>query len=478
MKYLHTIQPLLCKSGLLIAWAVFCLQATGCKKLIEVDLPIDKNTSEIVFATVPTAVSAMTGIYARMATEEAVLITLRPSAMADEFKIPAGIGGIFYRNAITIQENWNSWTPYYRDHIYGVNSVIDGVRKSKTLPARAKAILEGEARFTRAFLYFHLVNNYGAVPLAINIDFVANSNLPRADVDKVYDQIEEDLLFAQQHLDNRYLAKDLFTSADNRLRPNKGAATALLARVYLYRKKWAMAETEAGKLIDDLQYELVTNLDDVFLKESREAIWLMQNDQLHNSGVNTMLGWYLLPSPGRDPSYYVADDLDQSFETGDQRKLHWTKSHAPGKKYFYKYKLGEGTRENKEDYIVFRLAEQFLIRAEARAEQNKLTGIGSASEDLNRIRFRAGLGNTTATTKETLLDAILNERRIELAAELGHRWYDLKRTGKLDARMIIVAPWKQSAWQPHTALQPIPAFEFRYNPSLRGHQNPGYPEVE
>ncbi len=89
---------------------------------------------------------------------------------------------------------WNTWIPFYRNHIYGLNSILDGVRKSSTLPGRAKSILEGEARFTRAFLYFYLVNNYGDVPLALNIDFNANANLPRAATDKVYDQIVEDLL--------------------------------------------------------------------------------------------------------------------------------------------------------------------------------------------------------------------------------------------------------------------------------------------
>lgn len=477
MKKLQLIQPSFNKSVQLVLYTVLCLLATGCKKLIEVDLPIDKNTSETVFATVPTAVSAMTGVYATMVTD-ATFISIRPAAMADEFKPRDGDGDFIFRNNITIDNNYDTWTSFFRNSIYGVNSIIEGVRKSTSLPVKPRAILEGEARFARAFFYFYLVNNYGAVPLVLNTDFNANSNIPRADINKVYDQIEDDLLFAQQNLDNRYLSRDLRTIATNRLRPNKGAATALLARVYLYRKKWAMAETEAGKLISDPQYKLSEKLEEVFLKESPEAIWQIQNDQLENRGPNTMLGYFLLPSPGLDPTFFISDDLWQNYEPGDERKLYWTKSQTSTQQYFYKYKQAEGSREYKEDYIVLRLAEQYLIRAEARMEQNKLTGTGSAAEDLNAIRARAGLGNTTATTKEEMLDAILQERRIELASELGHRWYDLKRTGRLDARMQIVAHWKGTVWRPHTALQPIPAYEFRYNPALRGHQNPGYPEVE
>ncbi len=282
---------------------------------------------------------------------------------------------------------------------------------------------------------------------------------------------------AQQNLDSRYLAKDLNTSATNRLRPNKGAATALLARVYLYRQQWEKAAAAATELIEhDAHYELLADLDAIFLKDSREAIWQIQNDQLHEEGVNTQEGWHLLPSPGNDPRFYVADDLDQSYETGDQRRVHWTKQYTPTERYFYKYKQERYTRESKEYSVVLRLAEQFLIRAEARAEQGKLTGPNSAAEDLNRIRLRAGLGPTNAASKEAMLDAILQERRIELAAEYGHRWYDLKRTGRIDARMNIVAPLKRGVWLPYKALQPIPSIEFLYNPALRGHQNPGYAE--
>lgn len=288
MKYTHHYTRL--GWQLFLLPAVCCLSAAGCKKLIEVDLPIDRNASETVFATTPTAVSAMTGIYANMVGDIAS-ISLTPAQLADEVKVKMPGGYLYYRNDIRTDDSWNTWIPFYRNHIYAVNSVIDGVRRSGGLPGRAKAILEGEARFTRAFLYFYLVNNYGDVPLALNIDFNANANLPRAATDKVYDQIIEDLLWAQQNLDSRYLAKDLNTSATNRLRPNKGAATALLARVYLYTQQWEKAAAAATELIEhDANYELLADLDAVFLKDSREAIWQIQNDQLHEEGVNTQEG--------------------------------------------------------------------------------------------------------------------------------------------------------------------------------------------
>ena len=118
---------------------------------------------------------------------------------------------------------------------------------------------------------------------------------------------------------------------------------------------------------------------------------------------------------------------------------------------------------------MFRLAEQYLIRAEARAQQNNISG---AQADLNAIRTRAGLANVTATTQTGLVTAIYHERQIELFTEFGHRWFDLKRTGQLDAVMGIAAPQKGGTWASYKALIPIPASEISINPHLT--QNPGY----
>jgi hypothetical protein len=124
--------------------------------------------------------------------------------------------------------------------------------------------------------------------------------------------------------------------------------------------------------------------------------------------------------------------------------------------------------------MVLRLGEQYLIRAEARAQQGKVTGAGSAEEDLDAIRTRAGLSPTTASTQAQMLDAILQERRVELFAEWGHRWLDLKRTNTIDQVMSVVAPSKGGVWESYKALYPIPFNELLLNPKLKP-QNPGYP---
>ncbi|MNL53547.1 SusD family protein [compost metagenome] len=112
------------------------------------------------------------------------------------------------------------------------------------------------------------------------------------------------------------------------------------------------------------------------------------------------------------------------------------------------------------------MAEQYLIRAEARAEQGDLIG---AKEDLDKIRTTAGLTGTTALSKQDILDAILKERRVEFFTEQGHRFFDLKRANALDAALAPV----KAGWNPTDQLLPLPESELTLNPNLNP-QNPGY----
>ncbi len=115
--------------------------------------------------------------------------------------------------------------------------------------------------------------------------------------------------------------------------------------------------------------------------------------------------------------------------------------------------------------MMLRLTEQFLIRAECYAHLND---INRSKADIDLIRSRASLPNTSASTQTDLLLAIEQERRIEFFAEWGHRWFDLNRTGRSDQ---ILPPIK-SGWQTTDKLYPIPLTEIRLNPSLT--QNAGY----
>jgi hypothetical protein len=116
--------------------------------------------------------------------------------------------------------------------------------------------------------------------------------------------------------------------------------------------------------------------------------------------------------------------------------------------------------------MVLRLAEQYLIRAEARAEQNELTG---AASDLNIIRMRAGLNPTTATSQADILTAIQHERRVELFTEWGHRWFDLRRWG---TAVPLLSSEKPNSVTEDDLLYPVPQSEISVNSNLT--QNPGY----
>ena len=116
--------------------------------------------------------------------------------------------------------------------------------------------------------------------------------------------------------------------------------------------------------------------------------------------------------------------------------------------------------------MVLRLAEQYLIRAEARAQQSNIEG---AESDLDLIRSRAGLMNVTADTKDSLLSEIQHERQVELFCEWGQRWCDLKRSRLAD---VILGERKKPNWQSSDSLYPLPANEILRNPVLM--QNPGY----
>jgi len=134
--------------------------------------------------------------------------------------------------------------------------------------------------------------------------------------------------------------------------------------------------------------------------------------------------------------------------------------------FAHKYKAIFSVTESLEYSILFRLAEQYLIRAEARAQLGNSIG---SQNDLNLIRSRAGLPDISVNTREELLIAILHERFVEFFTEQGHRWFDLKR---MDKAKEVLSPLKNN-WKDTDILLPLPEMELELNPSLKP-QNSGY----
>lgn len=453
------------------------LLLSACTKFLEPDPPqsmIDKRT---VFENDATATAAILGIYSEFGNgisfasgHRGSIITL--SGLSADELIHASRSDV---NMLEFQENSlhstnsdisNLWSTMYTT-IYQANAILESLTGNTSLTDSIRRQLTGEALFVRAFSYFYLTNLFGDVPLAVTTDYNVNMLLPRTSREKVYEQIIADLTEAQGLLLESYIAR-----SGERIRPNKFAAMAMVARVYLYMGKWTEAAAMATQVIEHTSlYELRTDLDEVFLRNNKEAIW-----QIMPVGDGTGLpNEVSVFDPGSVLLYYniLNSSLFQAHEPNDNRITSWVDTlfvDSDTALYPVKYKQYVFDAAKAEYSMVIRLAELYLIRAEARAMQNILTGANSAAEDLNKIRHRAGLLNTTATTREDMLNAIMQEKKIELFTEWGHRWLDLKRWKKA---IQVMAPLKGSNWQATDTLYPLPFSEISSNPNLKP-QNSGY----
>jgi hypothetical protein len=445
---------------------VIILIISSCRKLITIAPSPNLVETSSIFENDKTAISAVMGIYVQMRASTTHFtnngMSIYGGLLADEIYNTASSSSYdpFYTNTLlptTSAINGSFYSLAYKN-IYTINSILEGLANSVSITDSVKKQLTGEMKTARGFYYFYLTNLFGEVPLVLNTDYRENALLPRTATNIVYDQIRNDLL------DAITLLKPGYPSA-GKARPNKWTATALLARVYLFEKNWAAAESAASQVING-GYSLVSNLNNVFLINSAETIWELASG---NDAANTAQGSAYIPSSATvKPSFAIGPNLLAAFETGDTRKTSWLKSNTVSSVIYYypnKYKVRTNTPVT-EYNVVFRLAEQYLIRAEARAMLNNITG---AEQDLNLIRTRAGLSANTGNTQSSLLTAIEKERQTELFTEWGDRWLQVKRTNRADAVLSIL---KGSNWQSHDVLFPIPYNELQYNVYLV--QNPGY----
>lgn len=446
---------------LLLSLAVL---ACGCDNFTEADPPHSQLSGTVVFEDIKTADAAMAGIYISMRDGGLLSgsfsgMTYKLGLYADELDNYAPGINYFHSNSLFADNSdiLDSWTKSY-SQLYAVNAVLEGVAASVNLKPQEKDRLRGEALFLRALLHSCLSNLYGAVPYVQTTDYNVNSRIDKISPAAMAEHITADLNEAVLLLPEEYTVAE-------RIRPNRFAAYALLARVALYGGRWAEAAEAASAVINSPQYSLAP-VSAVFLKESPETIWQFQPD---GQGSNTREAQLFIFTSGPPPQTALGASLMDAFEPSDQRKPQWTKAVTEGTAVWYhsfKYRERAGTGTSKEYSIMLRLAEQYLIRAEARAQQGDIIGAG---QDLNAIRNRSDLGNTPAATPDEMIQAVLQERRVELFTELGHRFFDLKRNNALDAVLQAAKP----GWNTYDALWPIPAQELRANPKLNP-QNTGY----
>jgi starch-binding outer membrane protein, SusD/RagB family len=468
------------------------LLVTGCNKMLDIKDPINSITTNEVFQTDEQAATALNGLYSYLISggENEVYsngelgndlysaggITLAAAHSADELYYPPLSGSYQYyvemTARITLQNLGYStkiWKSAYKG-IFNANALIEGVKSatSKEFTQAYRKRVLGEALAVRAMGYFYLVNLFEKVPLALSIDYNDTQKLPSASPDAVYQQIINDLEEA-----SGYLSEDYDGNNTERIRINKWYVKAMLARVYLFTKNYDKAWQNANEVISRTDLFQLENLNNVFGISSREVIFQLKQINISGTRGNATPEGYSMTNR------YLTPMLLNAFEAGDNRKTAWTSAivstpYTPAGFSPAKYKINytnltfEGYRS--EYYVVMRLAEMYLVRAEAnmlRSTANK----NAVIDDLNTIRERAGLNGLPYTlTDQQVTDAIAQERRIELFAEWGHRWLDLKRTNKATEVLSEIA-YKQP-WNQHQLLYPIPPDEILWDNYLS--QNIGY----
>jgi starch-binding outer membrane protein, SusD/RagB family len=349
------------------------------------------------------------------------------------------------------------WNNIY-DGVNRANEIITKVPNITTMASDDRDEVVGEAYLLRALHYHNLVRLWGGVPLRLEpVESVTQAaQITRSSPAEVYTQILADL----------GQAETLISNTDQTTQASLGAAYAIDARVRLYMADWAGAEAAARK-VEDMDYSLASNFADLFSATgnatSEDIFRIVFTPAQYNE-----VGYYYLTknlggryevapstgiiaafdpaSGGKYTSYHPADERGQYSIGVDGRRV-----------YAARYATSTGA----EHVHVIRLGEVILTRAEALAQLNRLP---EAVDEYNKTRVRAGLtaDPRTGRTQASVLAAIYNERRLELAFE-GDRWPDLVRRGVAASTLGIAAS---------QTLFPIPQREIDTAPGIV--QNPGY----
>lgn len=452
------------KTYLSFAMAILIIAfiSPSCKRLVEI--PPSKSQIEVqtVFSDSTLATSALLGAYYSM-TQSTVSFKYL-SLYSDEYTQTSGDPSLdeFYSNQVRPDNplNQSLWGNLF-SVIYQANAIIRESGNSPLSPM-LKNQLTAEAKFLRAFANFYLVELYGHIPLIINPDVQENKTAFQVDQSAIFRQIIQDLSDAKATLQPTY-------KGTGKVRANRWSAAALLARVYLFQNQYQQAANEATAVISSGQYSPLGLPESVFIATSNETIL-----QWWATGGAVPDGSALIPATATTiPTYVLTAGLKQSFNAADLRGSKWivartiiTSGNSTTYNYPAKYKNRTANSGSAEYPMALRLAEQYLIRAEALA---KLERTSEAVSDLNQTRTRAGLSPLSATTsQQDCLQAIANERRLELFGEYAHRFLDLKRRGEL---ATVLIPLK-TGWRNTASNLPIPQNELIYNSNLK--QNEGY----
>ena len=476
----------------------FALSMGACKKKVVDDIqPIDRITKDLAFSTPERAEAAVVGAYDGLQSAEFLSgrALIYADLLADDVIDKNSFFGDFARYNMLSNNGIaaNMWNAAYAA-IGRANRAMAGVQASGNVVAAAKASqLIAECKFVRAIAHFYLVNFYAqgynftadashaGIPI-VTESYTSNDpagNLPRSSVAQAYTQIIKDFTEALADLPLTYSSTSVTKS-----RATKAAAAALLSRVYLYKEDWANAKTMAGRVIGGEfgTFSLNAAPNGVFgpgKYTTAETIFSIPNSTNDNPNTNNALPQHYYETGRGDltiaPGFFNASNT--YFAADDKRRamiLANTQTANAGNFYTAKYP-DVATRADWAPII--RYAEVLLNYAEATARL--ATGVDAdAVTKLNLVRDRSRVAAPPYTvasfaTKQDLINAILAERRIELAFE-GHRYFDLKRTKtsftRIDSDKTTVITVQYGS---NKFILPIPSSEIDKSQGILV-QNPGY----
>lgn len=434
----------------------YLLLFTNCSSFLEVD-PKSSISGDGIIKDETSANAAISGVYDALRSYYSVNYQSIAYLSGDNVQWTGSQSQIqeFINHKVnpengTIASTWNGiYTTINR-----ANNVIRAITNDQGdgIPTAVKDKVLGQAYAIRGLAYFDLVRVWGGVPLIKEpTDKVGdNIGIARSTVEQTYQQVLDDL----------NLAEGLLNSTTDRFAFTKKTVWALKARYYLYQKNWEKARDYATLLIDDQSnYELIAPYYAFFKNDvtgTRESVFELFYST--NEPNPHRAQWQPQTNGGTRqwaPSNPLVTLLTNASTAGARSVL--IAKDNQNRWYGDLYYRSSGA----DPTYVIRIAELYLIRAEAYAELNDYN---LALADLNKVRKRALLSDSSFTTsKSELLLWIENERRLEFAFE-AHRWFDLVRTGRAQQVLGIGESFR--------LLLPIPYSQILADPALK--QNPGY----
>ncbi|WP_411029996.1 RagB/SusD family nutrient uptake outer membrane protein [Spongiimicrobium sp. 3-5] len=455
---------------------VFIIGLTSCETALE-QAPVSDITQSNAFQNEDDAESAIIGCYNQLQTamtgNQAVAnFVAWGDARADEI-LTNDTGGsivVISENLLTTTNGFVDWSAWYR-LINNANTTIVNVPEIENISADKQNQIVGEALFLRSLAYFYLVRLWGDVPVVLTPFTSSNDEFQVSQSPKgsVLEQIITDLSVAEGMVPTSYSGNDA-----TRGRATVGALNALQAHVYAWRARvenggdadLQAALSATNKILGNSSYSPWSNYEAVFADENTpETIFSVQfnldvfdDNNLSSSFLKEPYNERLRASIEFDPLFLTFIEARPNDVRIDVIKQEAGPSDLVNDPFVVKYKgkgqTAQGFSTSDDNVPIFRLTGIQLLKAEILAAQGSLM---EAMTIVNDIRTRAGLANNVANTQDAVLDAVLDERYIELFAE-GHRWFDLIRNGKATQLDDIL--------NEEHLLWPISVQELTQNPNL------------